>query len=331
MVNKRTLKALRAITDGFIALTNEFEGQGQEEVAQEVPEEVEQNSEVEERVELAGMSYTDLKELAKELGVTAKGDRDTMRKAIADYYDSRGRKETEEEETEDEEQEEMSEDAEEEEDISEEETSDEEEEPVDDTESKVNEAVADMSDEDIADFLADAGISPKGKRQALIAKVVKAVEDGIISLDDSEEEETDDTEDTSENEEETEDSEEDSEEESGEELSGREKAIEKLEKDFVEKNEKGEELNPEISGEILKAYNFATEKELSKMSDKDILNKLVDSAKYFVGDDCERHIGEGNDPYTINDVPYCCGHKLKKQGNVYKCEVCNTEYEAEEE
>lgn len=328
MVNKkRTLKALRAITDGFIALTNEFEGQ--EEVEQEVPEEVAQDSEVEERVELDSMSYADLKELAKELGVTAKGDRDTVQKAIADYYDSKG------EETEDEEQEEMSEDAEEEEeeeDIFEEETSDEEEEPVDDTESKVNEAVADMSDEDIADFLADAGISPKGKRQALIAKVVKAVEDGIISLDDSEEEETDDTEDTSENEEETEDSEEDSEEESGEELSSREKAIEKLEKDFVEKNEKGEELNPEISGEILKAYNFATEKELSKMSDKDILNKLVDSAKYFVGDDCERHIGEGNDPYTINDVPYCCGHKLKKQqGNVYKCEVCNTEYEAEEE
>ena len=321
MVNKRTLKALRAITDGFIALTNEFEGQ--EEVAQEVPEEVEQDSEVEGRVELDSMSYADLKELAKELGVTAKGDRDTVQKAIADYYDSG------EEETEDEEQEEMSEDAEEEEeDISEEETSDEEEEPVDDTESKVNEAVADMSDEDIADFLADAGISPKGKRQALIAKVVKAVEDGIISLDDSEEEETDDTEDTSENEEETEDSEE----ESGEELSSREKAIEKLEKDFVEKNEKGEELNPEISREILKAYNFATEKELSKMSDKDILNKLVDSAKYFVGDDCKRHIGEGNDPYTINDVPYCCGHKLKKQqGNVYKCEVCNTEYEAEEE
>lgn len=298
MVNKRTLKALRAITDGFIALTNEFEGQ--EEVAQEVPEEVEQDSEVEGRVELDSMSYADLKKLAKELGVTAKGDRDTVQKAIADYYDSG------EEETEDEEQEEMSEDAEEE-DISEEETSDEEEEPVDDTESKVNEAVADMSDEDIADFLADAGISPKGKRQALIAKVVKAIEDGIISLDDSEEEE------------------------SGEELSSREKAIEKLEKDFVEKNEKGEELNPEISREILKAYNFATEKELSKMSDKDILNKLVDSAKYFVGDDCKRHIGEGNDPYTINDVPYCCGHKLKKQGNVYKCGVCNTEYEVEEE
>lgn len=297
MVNKRTLKALRAITDGFIALTNEFEGQ--EEVAQEVPEEVEQDSEVEGRVELDSMSYADLKKLAKELGVTAKGDRDTVQKAIADYYDSG------EEETEDEEQEEMSEDAEEE-DISEEETSDEEEEPVDDTESKVNEAVADMSDEDIADFLADAGISPKGKRQALIAKVVKAIEDGIISLDDSEEE-------------------------SGEELSSREKAIEKLEKDFVEKNEKGEELNPEISREILKAYNFATEKELSKMSDKDILNKLVDSAKYFVGDDCKRHIGEGNDPYTINDVPYCCGHKLKKQGNVYKCGVCNTEYEVEEE
>ena len=53
-----------------------------------------------------------------------------------------------------------------------------------DVTAKVNELLADVETTDIATFLTDNGISAKGKRPALIAKVVTAIEDGDISIDD---------------------------------------------------------------------------------------------------------------------------------------------------
>lgn len=49
---------------------------------------------------------------------------------------------------------------------------------------QVNELLADVDTEDIANFLTENGISAKGKRPSLIAKIVTAIEDGDLSLDD---------------------------------------------------------------------------------------------------------------------------------------------------
>ena len=52
----------------------------------------------------------------------------------------------------------------------------------------------DMENEDIADILAEVGISAKGKRETLIDKLVKAVREGLVEFDE-EDEEVDDEED----------------------------------------------------------------------------------------------------------------------------------------
>ena len=59
---------------------------------------------------------------------------------------------------------------------------------------EVREAVADLSNEEIAEALTSAGIKPSGKRESLIAKLAKAVEEGKISLPDEEDEEESDEE-----------------------------------------------------------------------------------------------------------------------------------------
>ena len=37
--------------------------------------------------------------------------------------------------------------------------------------------------------------------------------------------------------------------------------------------------------------------------------------------------------YTVNGIPYCCGHELafNEDNDTYICEVCGGEYEAGEE
>ena len=53
--------------------------------------------------------------------------------------------------------------------------------------------MADLSNEEIAEALTGAGIKPSGKRESLIAKLAKAVEEGKISLSDEDEEEPEDS------------------------------------------------------------------------------------------------------------------------------------------
>ena len=54
---------------------------------------------------------------------------------------------------------------------------------------QIVEAVADMETEEIADLLAEVGVSAKGKRESLIEKLVQAVKDGLIDFSDEEDEE----------------------------------------------------------------------------------------------------------------------------------------------
>ena len=154
-------------------------------VAQEPKSEVTTTRDV-----LEAMSYNELKVLAKETGVKAIGSKlsliEKILEAQANSVDPNTTMTTEEVE-EVEEQEETA--------PQEEETVEFEEEPIEDEDEEENlytklvKETMDMSDEEIADLLADVGISPKGRRQALLSKLEQAVRDGLIAFGDEEDEE----------------------------------------------------------------------------------------------------------------------------------------------
>ena len=137
------------------------------EVEEEVVE-VETNTEAE---DLNSKTLKELKDLAKELGVSTKGSKSTIIGRILEAQDNVEEvvEETKENILTEEEVEEF-----------EEATETGEENPL---EAQLNE----MSVEELADILAEVGISTKGKKQSLIAKVLKAVEEGKIELADEEE------------------------------------------------------------------------------------------------------------------------------------------------
>lgn len=139
------------------------------EVEEEAVVEVETNTEAE---DLNSKTLKELKDLAKELGVSTKGSKSTIIGRILEAQDNVEEvvEEPEENILTEEEVEEF-----------EEATETGEDNPL---EAQLNE----MSVEELADILAEVGISTKGKKQSLIAKVLKAVEEGKIELADEEEE-----------------------------------------------------------------------------------------------------------------------------------------------
>ena len=89
----------------------------------------------------------------------------------------------------------------------EDESDDDESEDEEDISAKVEALLEDMDDDEPRDILDDAGIPSKGKRQALISKIVNAVEDGVIELDLEDDEDEDEDEESEEVEEVEEDDE----------------------------------------------------------------------------------------------------------------------------
>ena len=139
------------------------------------------------REQLDGMTYNNIKKLAKEMGVSAVGNREDItarilgetaeaetEEAPVEEAPAKPTKKTKVEKTEPEEVEV-------------------DEKEIDPLYAKVVDTVAEMSNEEIADILADIGVSAKGKREALIEKVVQAVRDGLLDFDDEDEEEVEET------------------------------------------------------------------------------------------------------------------------------------------
>ena len=272
--------------------------------------------------ELSGMSYNDIKKLAKELGIPAVGNRKELVNKIlsADTAVEEDSEENAEEKTEVkpvksapktfkktkvEEPEPVEEDEE-----------DEEEEDEDPVEAKVKEVTEGMSDDEIREVLEDVGISTKGKRQSLISKLVKAVNDGLIDLDEDDEE-ADESEDIDAEESDiTEDM-----------TKPRKKAYEELCDETSEAFESGEITREDLI-EFINAFN-GTDDKFKKVSDEDLLTKYLELSAMLI-DDEGNIVEEG--AYTINDEPYCCGHPLHydEDGEKFICECCGSEYEAEE-
>lgn len=227
-------------------------------------------------------------------------------------------------------------------------------EPEDEIEAQVNEAVADMSTEEIADFLADSGIRAKGKREALIAAVVKAVRDGTIELEDDGEDEKQsapksgkkstknpdknaepaDGEDDGEDEDEDEDEDDDTEYgvndfDNPDMTAKRKKALQKYRKGLEEDFESGEITEDELREWA--ADGGYDKKALKKMSGEQLLEEYYNATALLFDDEGNEIDPEDDDhePYEVNGVPYCCGSPLTydKRHKIYKCEVCGGEYE----
>lgn len=286
---------------------------------------------------LDGKKYNELKKIAKEVGVSAKGDRETLIDNILGASEQ-----IEEDFDEDDEEETTLEDVEDEDDTDEDdgEEEDVEEEPLDDEESlaeEIEERVSEMETEEIADLLVEAGISAKGKRQALINKLIKAVQDGVIAINGEEgveEEPEEEPEDDDYEEEDVEDVEDD--EEDVNDLSNpnikpaRKKALKAL-KSMLEKKYNDNKLKVATMKKALKEYYDESADEIDDMDNDELFDAYLQLKMLFIDDDGDE-VEEGA-PYTLNGEPYCCGQPLQynEEDDTFICEICGGEYESEEE
>jgi hypothetical protein len=275
---------------------------------------------------LDAMTYNDLKKYAKEVGVPAVGNRDEITAKILNGGSAPaettapaktapaktvGKKTAPAPEPEPEPEEE------------------EEAEAEDDVRSQVEEAIADMSNEDLASILSDIGISPKGKREALVDKIVKAVEDGLLDFgDDEESEEGEEAPAEAESETESEEEEEDNvnDLENPDMTEERKEAIVAADAD-IRKQFKAKKIKRKDMVEFLQQF-YDTEEDMKDMSDNDVLDTYIDACCRLI-DDTGEAVEEG--AYELNGQPACCGRLLAydEEKNVYICEFCGTEYDAE--
>jgi hypothetical protein len=277
--------------------------------------------------ELDGMTYNDLKKLAKTLGITAVGNRKEITAKILS-----GEVEEVVEEAEDVEKKKSSpkrksdsakvvKKSEDEEDEIEDDTDEEE---VDLVEQQVLDATEDMEDDEIREYLEDVDISSKGKRQSLIAKLVQAVKDGKIDFDDADSDESED------GNTDTEDTEEDTDVEDITETMTKKRKKAYLEFcDETRASVEDGEITREDLIEFLNDFN-GTKDKMKKVSTNDLVEQYLMISANLIDDD-GNVVEEG--AYTINDEPYCCGKPLKydEDENKFICEVCGEEYEGDDE
>ena len=253
---------------------------------------------------LKGMGYADLKALAKNVGVSAKGTKSQLLKVLIEYFKNMD----EETPVEAPPQEETPAEVE----------TGEEATDGEDTRAVVLRMIEEneMSDDDIREVLKDAGLSDKGKHEALIDKLVSAIDDGIIQLEDEEDDEPAPAEVEAE------------EEESDEPAitPERAKGIEKLMEEVDEQFKDGSLTASDIR-EFLDQFGDVTIP--NKASADKLLELYKENVSMLVDDEgnvCE----EG--AYFINNVPYCCGRPLNvADDNTATCSVCGETYEFEEE
>ena len=283
--------------------------------------------------QLNSLSYNGLKRLAKEMGIPATGARDELTQKILAYEgevpnpDAPNEEETPIEETSAKttsKNRKIQKSA----PVEEEPEDDESEEDEDPIVAKVNEAVEDMSNEEIADLLADVGVRAKGKRQSLISAVIKAVQEGKIDLDDEDSDEED--EEFIDTESETEEDEYDVNDPENPDMTKERKAAlesyrSEVENDFSE----GTITRAQIIEWLNEYHN--TKDSMKKKSDDELVEEYTYYSSLLIND--EGDMPEEDGAYTVNGVPYCCGHQLSynEDNNTYICETCGAEYEADEE
>ena len=284
--------------------------------------------------DLDSMAYNDLKKLAKELGVSGAGAREAIIERILGVdvnVTEDGEAEVSEDSTAVEEKAPKSKGIKKLGKKSEDEDSEEptpEEDPV---YAKVLEVTEDMSIEDLGEILSDIGISPKGKRQALIDKIYSAVQNGDLSLDDEGEED---------NEEDVEDTNSEVEDEADDEVDddgvndpdnmtdARKEACEQYAEEIKNDFENGDLKAKDIKEFLVEFYGEENKDEILDLSDEDLIDLYIDAVQRMIDDEGEL-VEEG--AYVVNGEYFCCGRKLQyaEDTNKYICEMCGEEYDAE--
>ena len=261
---------------------------------------------------LKGMGYADLKALAKNVGVSAKGTKSQLLKVLIEYFKNTDEETPAEAPADEEAPQEETPAVEAEEEVAE----------GEDTRAVVLRMIEEneMSDDDIREVLKDAGLSDKGKHEALIDKLVSAIDDGIIQLEDEEDDEPAPVEPA--------EVEAEEEEESNEPAitPERAKGIEKLMEEVDEQFKDGSLTAGDIR-EFLDQFGDVT---IPKKVSADKLLELYKENVSMLVDDEGNVCEEG--AYFINNVPYCCGRPLNvADDNTATCSVCGETYEFEEE
>lgn len=180
----------------------------------------------------------------------------------------------------------------------------------------------DYTDEELADILAEVGLSPKGKRQALLSKIVQAIEDGVLAWDEEETAEDEEVEYSGEEEEQA--------------LLEKEEDVTEEEYDFVTEARKSACMDLEKS--IRKDFKA------KKLSHKDIIKFLKGIDEEFVSGGAESdledyiyvqfnlvdedgELHEMSDPYYIGESVCCCGQELSQlEEDEFVCEICGESY-----
>lgn len=275
------------------------------EEAEVLPDEITEES-------LAEVSYNGLKKLAKDLGISASGDRETLTANILASVSD-----------EEEEVEGSDEDTSSEEEIEDAEFSEDDEEEEESLAEQVEQATKDMTVEELADLLVSYKLPAKGKRQALIDAIIKGVEDGIIEFNTG-----DDVDDEEEEEEETD--EETTEEEVDEEEvddSPRGKAVQELTDSIEAEFEEGSISRKDLITYINK--RMGTKNRMKTVDDADLLAKYCELQATLIDDEGDLH--EEKEPYVLNDEYHCCGEVLEKdEDGDLVCPICGTCYDGEE-
>ena len=323
--------------------------------------EVEQQEVVETEPEtpsLESLSIAELRKMAKELGLDTKGKKvdiiariealnepveENVEEVVEEVIETPEVEEVEVEEVEDDDVEDDDVEDEvliEDEDDAEEEYEEEEADEDDEEPSELELLKAELEDyslEELKEVLESVELSTKGKKQALISRIIQAVEDGIIAYGDDEEEiEVEDDLDelvTDEDEieveevtdeEESDDEEDYEDEEEEEELTVREQAQAEIEERILEDYENGDLTDKQIT-KFLNEYSNGTFKTVNK---KRSLNKYIEIMTELVDEDGD--VVELGEPYYVgDDVAFCCGAELKEVDGDFYCEICGNEYEGE--
>lgn len=343
-MNAKTIEGLKMIEEGLRAVINSLESETHSAETKATSKEtypVVKSDKVPEsenvpvtgnftREQLDSMSYNNLKKLCKDLGISAVGNRDEITDKILGVEvevpeesdveapapktktSNRGNTVAPEEV----------------------EVDEEDNDPV---YAQIVEAVADMETEEIADLLAEVGVSAKGKRESLIEKLVQAVKDGLIDFSDEEDEEAevDDTADVPAPSTTKEEADEEEEEDDGVNdienpnmTEERKNAIFAQDESIRNKYSSGKISRKDMEEFLQKFYD--TDEDLSEMNEDDVLDTYIDAKCRYIDDDGD-FVSEG--AYMLNGEYACCGKLLTfvEDTGVYVCESCGEEYEIEED
>ena len=301
----------------------------------EVVETPEVEADEEQIEDLSSMTIQQLRSLAKSHGLSTKGTKKDLIARINELNEP-----VEEEIVEDEVEETIEE-------VTPEVVEDEVEETVEDLEDEeeeIEESTEDMNEmeliqseleamevDELVEILESVELPTKGKKQALISRILEAVADGLLEFFDADEIEEYDADEEDEELDEAieqaleETDEEIEEEEIEEEVSPREATQMEVEEEILEAYEDGSLTDKEIAN-FLEDYFNGKFKPINK---KRALNKYIEIQCDLVDADGDRMpMGE---PYYVSDEDvFCCGSEIKEldNGNLF-CEVCGQEYETE--